>query len=540
VHSELENIEKGIPTTERVVPKGKPITTKEITVTFRLKKLFIPALIVVAIAVVGIVIWQLFPQREPAPITPDIPSIAVLPLVDLSPQKDQGYFCDGMTEAIIEKLSQLRGLKVSSRTSVMRYKNTDKDLAEISKELSVATILEGSVQREEDNIRIHAQLVNVEDNFHIWSDHYDRKLTSVFAIQSDIAQQIARVLKARLTPEEEEKLARKPTENLTAYDYYLKGREYYNRYRKLDNENAIELYKKALELDPDFALAYSGLGDSYGQRTNRFGFPPEWVDESIKASEKAISLDPNLSEGYKALGLAYYVKGWWQECLKANQKAIELNPNNEQAVGNLGTVYSHLGQFDKALPWFKKELALDPTFPYSYAMIGGVYLSLDDYAKAEQWLNKALELQSDFSTANNRLIYCYLAQGKYKQALEHSQRWLSLAPNFQSAFDRAGLAELFSGNYEQAKQYFQKSIEIRSTRENLTYLGYIYWKKGQRDEARKLLNQSLILCQKELEQGNEHEMIPYYIAAINAIQGNKEEAYKWLKNQSMLGGGPFD
>ncbi len=529
VRSELENIEKGIPTTERVVPKRKPITSKEITVTFGLKKLFIPALVVGAIAVLAIIIWQLLPQKEPAPATPEMPSIAVLPLVDLSPQKDQGYFCDGMTEAIIEKLSQISGLKVSSRTSVMRYKNTDKDIKEISKELGVATVLEGSVQKEEDNIRIHAQLINVEDNFHVWSDHYDRKLTSVFAIQSEIAQQIARVLKAKLSPEEKERLARKPTENLTAYDYYLKGREHYNRYRKQDNENAIELFKKALELDPGFALAYSGLGDSYGQRTNRFGYPPEWLDESIKASQKAISLDPKLSEGYKALGLAYYVKGWYQKSIEANQKAIELNPNNAQAVGNLATCYSHRGQFDKAMPWFKKELILEPTFPYPYALIGNVYLSLNDYTKAEQWLNKALELQSDFTTANNGLIDCYLAQGKYKQAVEHSQKYLSLVPNYLSGLNRAGLAELLSGNYEQAEQYYQKSIEIRPTETNLTYLGYIYWKRERQNEARKLLNQSLFLCQKELEQGNEYWLIPYNIAAINAIQGNKEEASRWLQ-----------
>jgi len=529
VHSQLENIEKGIPTAERIVPKEKPLTTREITVTLRLKKLFIPALIVAAIAVVGIVIWQLLPQREPALATPDIPSIAVLPLVDLSPQKDQGYFCDGMTEAIIEKLSQLRGLKVSSRTSVMRYKNTDKDLTEISKELSVATILEGSVQREDDNIRIHAQLVNVADNFHVWSDHYDRKLTSVFAIQSDIAQQIARVLKARLTPEEEERLARKPTENLTAYDYYLKGRQYYVRYKKQDNENSIKLFKKALEFDPDFALAYAGLGDSYAQRTMKFDFPDQWYDAAIEASEKAIALSPDLSEGYKALGLAYMGKGWNRKAKRANQKAIELNQNNEQAVGNLGWCYLLLGEFDKAEPWFKKVLSISPTLPFSYYQMGVMYFSLDDYARAEQWLKKALELQPDFFLAISYLTEIYLIQGKYQKALEHSQKWLSLTPDSQSALVLAGRAELLSGNYELAEQHYQRAIEIRPTRENLTYQGYIYWKKELIDEARKLFTQSLALAENQLEQGDEIHWIPYNIATVNAIQGNKKDAYKWLQ-----------
>ncbi len=527
--SELMKIEKGIPTTERILPKRKPLTSKEITVTFGLKKLLIPALAILALTIIGVIIWQFIPRKEAVSPLLDKPSVAVLPLVDLSQQKDQGYFCDGMTEAIIEKLSQLRGLKVSSRTSVMRYKNTDKDIKEISKELGVAAVLEGSVQREEDNIRVHAQLINVKENFHIWSDHYDRKLTSVFAIQSDIAQQIAKVLKAKLSPEEKERLTRRPTENLTAYDYYLKGREYYVRYKKQDNENSIKLFEKALEFDPDFALAYSGLGDSYAQRTMKYGFPREWLDASIEASEKAISLNPDLSEGYKALGLAYQAKGWYRKAIKAYQKAIELNPNNEQATGNIGWCYLNIGEFDKAMPWFKNALALGPAFPFSYAEMGYAYRGLDDHAKAEQWLNKALDLQPDFSVAINELIYCYLAQGKYKKAIEQSQKLLSIAPYSIGTLNRAGFLELLSGNYEQAQQYYEKSIEIRPTMQNLTNLGFIYWKKEQQDEAQKLFNQGLILCQEQLEQGNEYWTVPYNIAAIHAIQGNKEEAYKWLK-----------
>ena len=529
VRSELNNIEKGIPTTERIIPKRKPLTTKDITVTFQLKKLFIPALVIIALLIAGFIIWRLIFQKEAVSSAKGELSVAVLPLVDLSRQKDQGYFCDGMTEAIIEKLSQIRELKVSSRTSVMRYKNTDKDIKEISKELGVVTILEGSVQKEKDSIRVHAQLINAEDNFHIWSDHYDRKLTSVFAIQSDIAQHIAKVLKAKLSPEEEERIARKPTESLTAYDYYLRGREYYVRYKKQDNEHSIKLFKKALEYDPNFALAYSGLGDSYAQGTLKFGYPDSWLDTSIEASKKAISLNPDLSEGYKALGLAYLGKGWYRKSIEANQKAVELNPNNIQAVGNIGFSYLPMGEFEKALQWSKKQLEVAPSFPYSYSLRGGIYLALDDSAKAEQWFNKALELQPDFIGAFVGLINCYLAQGKYQKAIEQSQKWLLMAPDNPGALNSAGNAELFSGNYDQAQQYYQKSIEFKPTIFNLPNLGYIYWKKEQKEEARELFDQSLILCQELLEKGNESPRIPYCIVAINAVQGNKEEACKWLQ-----------
>ncbi len=535
VRSELEKIEKGIPTTERVVPKQKPITSKEITVTFGLKKLFIPALVVVAVVIAGVIIWQLLRQKEVAPLPSEKPSIAVLPFVDLSPQKDQEYFCDGMTDEIISKLSMFKGWKVIPRTSMMRYKDTDKDIKEIGQELDVATVLEGSVRKERDDIRVNAKLIRIEDSIPLWSDTYEKKLESVFAIQSDVAEKIANALQVELSPEEKEQLAKKPTENLTAYDYYLRGREYYVRYRKQDNERAIELFKKALEFDPDFALAYSGLGDSYAQRTSKFGFLQTWVDESIKASEKAIALNPDLSEGYKALGLAYLGKGWIRKSITSNQKAIELNPNNNQAIGNLGWGYFQSGQFDKAVPWWKRHSLLAPKLPMGFVHMGFLHRGLDDYVEAEKWLNNASELQPHNFNANSGLITCYLAQGNYQQANERSQKWLSMVPNNSRVLQWAGLVALFSGNLEQAQLYYQNSINIYSRRGNLTGLGYIYWKKGQLDEAQKLLNQALILCQKQLEQSNERSSVPYNIAAINAIQGNKVEAYKWLKKAIDVG-----
>ncbi|MCK4787306.1 MAG: tetratricopeptide repeat protein, partial [Desulfobacteraceae bacterium] len=247
------------------------------------------------------------------------------------------------------------------------------------------------------------------------------------------------------------------------------------------------------------------------------------------ASEKAISLNPDLSEGYKALGLAYLGKGRHRKSIETNQKAVELNPNNEQAVGNMGWCYFYLGEFDKAMHWSNKQLEIAPSLSYSYYLQGMIYLGLDDSAKAEQWLNKALELQPDFFGAMLGLINCYLAQGKYQKAIEQSQKWLSMAPNSPLALNRAGDSELFSGNYNQAQHYYQKSIEIKPTIFNLTTLGYIYWRKEQEEEARKLFDQSLSLCQEQLEKGNESPSIPYSIASINAVQDNKGEAYKWLK-----------
>ncbi|MCI0615261.1 tetratricopeptide repeat protein, partial [bacterium] len=211
------------------------------------------------------------------------------------------YFTDGMTEDIITQLSKIGELKVISRTSIMQYKNSNKGLREIAQELKVGNILEGSVRKEGNQLRITGQLIDAQTDEHIWAETYDRNLEDVFEVQSDVAQQIASALKAKLSSKEKELVEKKPTENLAAYDYYLKGRDYYGRYHKQDNETAIEMFQKALKLDPNFALAYAGLADAYARRT-MFGFPETWNDSAFEASSKAIALDPNLPEGYKALG----------------------------------------------------------------------------------------------------------------------------------------------------------------------------------------------------------------------------------------------
>jgi TolB-like protein/lipoprotein NlpI len=536
IRSELTNIAKGIPTTERVIPEKKPLTSREITVTFGLKKLLIPTLAVVVVAIAAVIVWQLLPEKETLPPPPDLPSIAVLPFVDLSPQKDQEYFCDGMTDEIISKLSRLKGWKVIPRTSMMRYKETDKDIKEIGRELDVATILEGSIRKEKDDIRVNTKLIRVEDSIHVWSDTYEKKLESIFAIQSDVAEKIANALQVELSPEDRKQLAKKPSENLTAYDYYLKGREYYNNYSKQGNENAIELFKKVLEFDPDNALAYAGLGDAYAQRFWKYGFSTDWLDSAIEMSKKAISIDPNSAEAYKALGLAYEYKGWYQKALEADYKAVELNPNYDAAVGNIGWVNWFLGEYEEALKWFKKSMALNPTAALNHYAFGLTYLTLDDHAKAELWFNKALDLQPDLSYAYLGLCQLYLAEGKYQNAIQSGQKILAVDPDSLDGLIPIGDAELYYGNLSQAKQNYEKALEIKPKRGDLLIrMGFVLWKMDQKEDAQRIFSQALELSQAQLEQGNEHWAVPYTIACIKAIQGNKTEAYRWLQKAIEAG-----
>jgi tetratricopeptide (TPR) repeat protein len=395
--------------------------------------------------------------------------------------------------------------------------------------------LEGTVQKAENDIRINVQLINVEDGFDLWADSYDRELKNVFEIQSDIAEKIAFALKAELSIEEKERLVLAPTENLTAYTYYVKGRNFYNNYLKQPNENAIVLFKKAIELDPNYALAYAGLADAYAQRW-RYGYPRRWLDEAIVMGNKAIAIDPNSAEGHKAIGLAYQYKGWYSKALEAYRTAVELNPNHFAAVANIGWVNYWVGEYNEAMPWLKKANDLDPLFAFNYYSLGYLYASLDDPANAELWLNKALNLQPDLVRAIGKLSQVYLEQGKHEQAFQFGQKILSIQADEFLGLIVTGDAVLFSGDYALARQFYEKSMELYSVRRHLftgscnaTRLGYVYWKTERKDEATQLLGQSLKFDQEELEQGNENWVIPYDIFAIHAIQNNKAEAYKWLK-----------
>ena len=233
----------------------------------------------------------------------DSKSIAVLPFDNLSPDPENEYFSLGITEDIITQLSKIPDLRVTSRTSAMRYQDSEKSVREIARELQVASILAGSVRRVGNQVRITAQLIDSKTDEHLWAETYDREIEDIFAIQSDVAEQIASSLKVELSPEDRARIERKPTESLTAYDYYLKGRDHYYSYSRENNEQAIEFFNEALEVDPDYALAHGGLADAYAQRWLWYGFSEEWLDSAIEESNKAVALDPDLAETYEAEGL---------------------------------------------------------------------------------------------------------------------------------------------------------------------------------------------------------------------------------------------
>ncbi|MBI3005461.1 MAG: hypothetical protein HYY49_08600, partial [Ignavibacteriales bacterium] len=311
-------------------------------------------------------------------------SIAVLPLQNLSRNQEDEFFSDGITEDIITQLSKIGELRVISRTSTMQYKGSKKNIREIGKELGVATILEGSVRRAGDQIRIVTQLIDANTDEHLWAETYDREFKQIFAIQSEIAQKVAAQLKATLAPSVKEQIEKRPTESLEAYEYYLKGREYYGAHRREDNERAIKFFRKALELDANYAQAYAGIADGYIQWVVRYGYPISWLDSAETLVQKSISLDASLADGYKALGRLYLPQGSVRKSLEANYKALQLNPNHYPAmlITSYGKIFS--GQIGDGILWAKKAKNIIPFGAFLNAHLGQAYLALGDDEETEK------------------------------------------------------------------------------------------------------------------------------------------------------------
>lgn len=471
-----------------------------------------------------------------SPSASDRKSIAVLPFKNLNTDEDSEFFSDGMTEDIINQLSRIHGVRVMSRPAVMRYKKSEKTLREIGKELNVSTILTGSVRRVDNQLRISAALVDASNEQQIWGDVYEKTMTQVFEIQNDVAQQIATTLKANLSPDEVKSVTKQQTGSIEAYTYYLKGREYYYRYHKEDNENAIKLFKKALELDPDYALAYAGLGDAYGQRPQRFGFPSTWIDSSIAASRKAVSIDPGLAEGYKALALGYTQLGKENLAIENNKKAVECNPNYYPAVANLGSSYETLGKPDEALPWAKKAISINPTNPVILSMLGSVYFDLGQDAKAHESFDRALALQPDLTNAQQGLATIEFLDGNIQQAKDRCLNLLKSVPDEPGPLLLAGSVYFFAKDFTGARQYFEKELAMTSPESgSYNQLAYIYARLGRTSDSKKMLDLNIKELLDWLARGDEGPGSRMSLAISYKLRGNNTEARKWLHESIKAG-----
>jgi TolB-like protein/Tfp pilus assembly protein PilF/predicted Ser/Thr protein kinase len=492
LHTELENIEKELLIPVMVLPEEKRTKTRIQGVRSALKKPFILTAGVIAIVLIALAAWQFLLRKEPVAGLSGEPAIAVLPFSDLSPHQDQEYFCDGMTEEIIAKLSRLQGWKVMAKTSVMQYKSTEKSIKDIGRELSVKSILEGSIRKEKEDIRITAQLINVADGFHIWSEIYDRKLDRIFAIQNDIAENIVNALRQTLTPAEKERLQKKTTENLEAYNLYLQGRHFWEQRTKEGMRKSIERYQQALELDPKYALSWSGIADCYIAGGGKYLdlAAKEAYPKAKAAASKALEIDDTLAQAHTSLaGLLTSFYWDWERAEDEFRRAIELNPNYSTAHIWYAEHLWTIGHHEDSMKQAHLALELDPLSLMTRTVLGLTYHFAGQYDQALKQYQRALDIDPDFHEAHYWMGHTYAQKGKFSEAINQFK-----------------IAVRLSGGNPGDK----------------AALGYAYALAGQKKEAEGILGALESLS-------NNKYVSPVDLATICAGLDNKARAIGWLE-----------
>src|SRR5437868_1178599 len=374
--------------------------------------------VVAALGVVPAVAWHFArASRAPdAPTAPAGPSVAVLPFVNMSAAKNDEYFSDGITEEVINALANVEGLRVVSRTSAFAYKNRNLSVRQIGEELAVSTVLEGSIRREGNALRLTAQLINAADGYHIWSKTYDRELKNVFAVENELATSIADALRPKLL--KQSSLVPMATQNSEAHDLYLKGRHFWSKRTTEDLKEAMALFEKAIAIDPAYALAHAGLSDCYlllGEYTS--ARPAEILPKAKPHAYRALELDGALAEAHASLGLISIYDYDWATAEREFKRAIELRSGYATAHHWYAILLVTLGRFAEARAEADRALQLDPASVIVNNMLGVVFFESRDYEKAIAAFRKTLELNPGFAAAREMLACSYASAGRKAEAL---------------------------------------------------------------------------------------------------------------------------
>ena len=414
-------------------------------------------------------------------------SIAVLPFTNISGDPQQAYFCDGITEELINSLTQIKDLRVIARTSSFAFKGKNEDIREIGRKLNVETLLEGSVRKSGNRLRITAQLVDVSDGSHIWSDRFDREMEDVFMIQDEISLAIVNKLKGKLLGEEKAGLVKRFTNNLEAYIFYLKGRYYcWNRRTREGLDKAIDYFKKAVEIDPSYALGFAGLADAYSL-VSLYGIktPDEVLPNAKAAALKALEIDNTVAEAHSAIAWVKDFYEWdWIGAKKEFEKAIALNASDADAHHKYSHLLAERGHFDEAIAAMKRALELEPLAVEIHSCSGmNLYLARR-YDEAIEQLNKTIELNPNFFDPHGWLGMTYVQKEEYQQALEIFQK----AEIFQEISTRMMAAQVYtcaiSGDWDTAQKRLGQLIEISKKKSVEPYfLAWAYVGLGEKDQA---------------------------------------------------------
>jgi TolB-like protein/Flp pilus assembly protein TadD len=419
-------------------------------------------------------------------------SIAVLPFESLSEDKANAYFAEGVQDEILTRLAKVADLKVISRTSTQRFKSAPSDLREIAKQLGVANILEGSVQKANDQVRVNVQLINALTDAHLWAEMYDRKLTDIFAAESDIAKTIAETLQAKLTGSEKAAISKAPTSNPEAYELYLKGKFFWNKRTATDLRRSIDYFNQAIAKDPNYALAYAGLAQAW-KLLPAFngGAPQDCFPQAESAARKALALDDTLSDAHAALASLKGLNGFdYAGAITEYERTLQLNPNDATARQWFANdTLANIGQNERELAELNRAVELDPLSLVINSNLGWAYIHLGRLDEAVAQLRKTVEMDGAFYYARYTLALALELKGAIPEAIAEYQKTVSIA---EDSVPLGMLGRLYAaqGRKDEAQQILQQLRQKREQRYTAAYsLALVYLGLGDRNEALNWLEQ---------------------------------------------------
>ena len=425
------------------------------------------------------------------------PSIAVLPFANLSPDPENEYISDGLADELISALMKLETLRVVARTSSFQFKGKALDIRDIGEKLSVRHVLEGTVRRSGNRLRITAQLINVADGCQMWSERFDREMEDIFAVQDEIAGAIVENLKIKLVGEGEP-IVRHHTRNLEAYNLYLKGRFYWAKRHRAGIQKAVELFQAALKEDPNYALAYSGLADYFGTVAFYGAVPPADIEPKAQAmARKALELDPTLPEAHMSWANYKMMFTWdWAEAEEAFKRALELDPNLTMAHAYYGFLLTFMGHYERAAAESRKAVELEPLSPAVHAAAA----------------------------------YTEYIAGQYEASMQHSAVAIEIDPEFVAAQWPLGLCHLQRGEHEEAIAIYERALELsQRTPSYVALYAYVCARIGRREEAQKVLAELL---------ASPRYVSPGHLLWVYVGLGDRENTLKWLRTAVEQGVSP--
>ena len=489
--------------------------------------------------VAAVLLWKFLPGNEKNLPSSEVvmdKTIAVLPFADYSPNKDNEYFCNGMMDVIITHLQKVGDLLVKSRTSVEQYRNRTKDVETIGKELKVAYVLEGSVGKIGDNYRINAQLIDTKTGNHLWAEYYDDKLTeNIFEYQSELAKKVATSLHAVLTPDERNRIEKRPTEHAEAWDLIQKGFEMWNKQLESNDpareiQLAFNLFRKALEIDPNYSEAYATIGWIYSM----IGKP----DSAMIYLDKALLLDPENASAYRNKGGIYRIKGNTDLAIEYLSKAVELAPNEVWANQILGMIYwRDLNDIRKGLPYINKLAQLDFGNKFdTYSGIGNYFITIGYYEKAEKYYRISIDLRPVCDWNITEYVWTLALQGKFNESLNFIDSICSVTDCESQGARLRLLVHTLLHEYKQAETAFNQLVEAGGSPFILdsVHVAYSYKKLGKKSEAMAIL-ENINSSYGNLLNKNANWFICLCMASVQSQLENKEEALQYLSKAIEFG-----